>query len=174
MPIGNLELREADLLKEGSFDDIISGVDYVFHTASPFFSDPEDAQRDLVSLPLLCITLWASEPSNKSGAYAAKGILLSLLPPTSPFSQLLLPDCCKTTLPLQGLQCIVLPGLQVFCSFHSASCQLLHLISIAIIIFAGRSSAQGDQECPGCCHQIQGHCQEGGLDLFCSRFASSK
>ncbi|KAK9803315.1 hypothetical protein WJX73_000726 [Symbiochloris irregularis] len=45
---GNLELREADLLKEGSFDDAVAGADFVFHTASPFFNDPEDAQRDLV------------------------------------------------------------------------------------------------------------------------------
>jgi nucleoside-diphosphate-sugar epimerase len=33
---GRLSLHEADLLKEGSFDEIIQGVDYVFHTASPF------------------------------------------------------------------------------------------------------------------------------------------
>ena len=33
---GNLELHEADLLKEGSFDEVIEGADYVFHTASPF------------------------------------------------------------------------------------------------------------------------------------------
>jgi len=41
-----LKLYEADLLKVGSFDEVIAGADYVFHTASPFpvlgitFADP--------------------------------------------------------------------------------------------------------------------------------------
>ena len=30
---GHLELREADLLVDGSFDDIVKGSTYVFHTA---------------------------------------------------------------------------------------------------------------------------------------------
>lgn len=34
---GKLELHEADLLKEGSFDDAVKGAHLVFHTASPFF-----------------------------------------------------------------------------------------------------------------------------------------
>lgn len=34
---GNLTLHEADLLQEGSFDNVVKGSDYVFHTASPFF-----------------------------------------------------------------------------------------------------------------------------------------
>jgi saccharopine dehydrogenase-like NADP-dependent oxidoreductase len=33
---GKLTLHEADLLKEGSFDEVVKGADYVFHTASPF------------------------------------------------------------------------------------------------------------------------------------------
>lgn len=33
---GHLTLHEADLLKEGSFDEVVKGTDYVFHTASPF------------------------------------------------------------------------------------------------------------------------------------------
>lgn len=33
---GVLTLHEADLLKAGSFDDVIEGADYVFHTASPY------------------------------------------------------------------------------------------------------------------------------------------
>lgn len=45
---GTLELCEADLLKQGSFDKVIEGADYVFHTASPFFMKVEDPQRDLV------------------------------------------------------------------------------------------------------------------------------
>lgn len=34
---GKLTLHEADLLEEGSFDEVVRGADYVFHTASPFF-----------------------------------------------------------------------------------------------------------------------------------------
>ena len=34
---GKLELHEADLLKEGSFDAAVKGAHFVFHTASPFF-----------------------------------------------------------------------------------------------------------------------------------------
>ncbi|KAK9842312.1 hypothetical protein WJX81_005982 [Elliptochloris bilobata] len=45
---GKLELHEADLLKEGSFDAAVKGVHFVFHTASPFFRTVEDGQRDLV------------------------------------------------------------------------------------------------------------------------------
>ncbi|EIE25032.1 NAD(P)-binding protein [Coccomyxa subellipsoidea C-169] len=46
---GNLTLHEADLLEEGSFDEVVKGADYVFHTASPFFmGDSPDAQKDLV------------------------------------------------------------------------------------------------------------------------------
>jgi uncharacterized protein YbjT (DUF2867 family) len=33
---GKLTLHEADLLREGSFDEVIKGADIVFHTASPF------------------------------------------------------------------------------------------------------------------------------------------
>lgn len=45
---GTLTLFEADLLKEGSFDEAVRGADYVFHTASPFIREVVDAQRDLV------------------------------------------------------------------------------------------------------------------------------
>lgn len=41
---GTLELYEADLLNEGSFDKVTSGVDYVFHTASPFLREVGDPQ----------------------------------------------------------------------------------------------------------------------------------
>ena len=33
---GKLTLHEADLLKPGSFDEVVKGADFVFHTASPF------------------------------------------------------------------------------------------------------------------------------------------
>ncbi|KAK9810012.1 hypothetical protein WJX72_003318 [[Myrmecia] bisecta] len=46
---GQLSLHAADLLKEGSFDEVVQGARYVFHTASPFlrsgFTDP---QKELV------------------------------------------------------------------------------------------------------------------------------
>ena len=52
---GNLELHEADLLKEGSFDNVVKGADLLFHTASPFFTGAtDDPQRDLVLVVLYC------------------------------------------------------------------------------------------------------------------------
>ena len=45
---GKLSLHEADLLKDGSFDEIVKGADYVFHMASPFLSAWEDTQKELV------------------------------------------------------------------------------------------------------------------------------
>jgi nucleoside-diphosphate-sugar epimerase len=45
---GTLTLYEADLLKEGSFDEVVKGSDFVFHAASPFFNSPEDPQKELV------------------------------------------------------------------------------------------------------------------------------
>lgn len=39
---GSLELFEADLLKEGSFDAAVKGAKYVMHTASPFVSSWEN------------------------------------------------------------------------------------------------------------------------------------
>ncbi|KAK9842550.1 hypothetical protein WJX81_005642 [Elliptochloris bilobata] len=45
---GTLELHEADLLQEGSFDSVVQGARYVFHTASPFVIQVEDTQRDLI------------------------------------------------------------------------------------------------------------------------------
>ena len=43
-----LELVEADLLAEGSFDRAAAGCEYVMHTASPYVLDAKDPQRDLV------------------------------------------------------------------------------------------------------------------------------
>ncbi|MDA3845852.1 MAG: NAD-dependent epimerase/dehydratase family protein [Vallitaleaceae bacterium] len=46
---GKLVVYEADLLKEGSFDEAVSGADYVMHTASPFLlDDKNDPQKNLV------------------------------------------------------------------------------------------------------------------------------
>ena len=45
---GKLELFEADLLKAGDFDEVVRGADFVLHTASPFFTETSDPQKDLV------------------------------------------------------------------------------------------------------------------------------
>ncbi|KAK9812007.1 hypothetical protein WJX73_008070 [Symbiochloris irregularis] len=45
---GKLEFHEADLLKEGSFDEVVKGAYYVFHTASPYQLEIEDPENDLV------------------------------------------------------------------------------------------------------------------------------
>ena len=45
---GRLELLEADLLQEGSFDAAFQGCRYLFHVASPFFIDADDPQAQLV------------------------------------------------------------------------------------------------------------------------------
>ncbi|MTH53656.1 NAD-dependent epimerase/dehydratase family protein [Bacillus mangrovi] len=46
---GTLHVFEANLLREGSFDQAADGSEYVFHTASPFFiSGFRDAKKDLI------------------------------------------------------------------------------------------------------------------------------
>ena len=45
-----LQLQEADLLAEGSFDACVAGAQYVFHTASPFVtSGITDPQSQLIA-----------------------------------------------------------------------------------------------------------------------------
>lgn len=62
-----LQLYEADLLKEGSFDSVVDGCDGVFHTASPVslsVSDPQVRCSSLqnilvhISLNFDCIILY--------------------------------------------------------------------------------------------------------------------
>jgi len=43
-----LELARADLLEPGAFDEVVSGADFVLHTASPYVIDVKDPQKDLV------------------------------------------------------------------------------------------------------------------------------
>jgi len=43
-----VNLYEADLLKEGAFDEVVQGADFVFHTASPFHYKYTDAQKEIV------------------------------------------------------------------------------------------------------------------------------
>ncbi|WP_033320487.1 NAD-dependent epimerase/dehydratase family protein [Streptomyces yerevanensis] len=52
---GRLSLFEADLLREGSFDEAMSGCTVVFHAASPFFMPEKikDGRRDMVDPALL-------------------------------------------------------------------------------------------------------------------------
>ncbi len=45
---GKIEYFEANLLDEGSYTDAMAGCELVFHTASPFVIDVNDAQKELV------------------------------------------------------------------------------------------------------------------------------
>ena len=45
-----LHLFQADLLKPGSFDDVVEGCDGVFHTASPFFIHTDNPQVPKLSV----------------------------------------------------------------------------------------------------------------------------
>lgn len=45
---GKLEIWEADLLREGSFDEAVQGCDAIAHMASPFILNVKNAQTDLV------------------------------------------------------------------------------------------------------------------------------
>jgi len=61
-----VKLAEADLLKEGSFDDVVKGAEWVFHTASPFFLTTTNPQKDLVE-PALNGTLNVLRAVDKAG-----------------------------------------------------------------------------------------------------------
>ena len=50
---GTLELWEANLLKEGSFDAVAIGCDAIIHMASPFTLRFKDARKDLIDPALL-------------------------------------------------------------------------------------------------------------------------
>ncbi len=63
---GKLELWEADLLKEGSFDAAAKGCDAVFHMASPFTLRFKDAQKDLID-PALQGTKNVLNAASRSG-----------------------------------------------------------------------------------------------------------
>lgn len=45
---GNIKFFEADLLKDGSYDEPMQGCSIVFHTASPFISDVKNPQKELI------------------------------------------------------------------------------------------------------------------------------
>ena len=62
-----LELVQAELLTEGSYDEAIAGCEYVIHTASPYVLDVTDSQKDLVD-PALKGTLNVLQACGKSGS----------------------------------------------------------------------------------------------------------
>jgi len=61
-----LQLVEADLVKEGSYDEAVQGCDYVMHTASPFALSVKDPQTELVE-PAVKGTLNVFNACLKSG-----------------------------------------------------------------------------------------------------------
>ncbi|MFW5687521.1 MAG: SDR family oxidoreductase [Bacteroidota bacterium] len=63
---GKLEIWEANLLKEGSFDSPAKGADVVIHVASPFTLRFRDAQKDLLD-PALQGTRNVLNAATKSG-----------------------------------------------------------------------------------------------------------
>jgi nucleoside-diphosphate-sugar epimerase len=63
---GKLEIWEANLLKEGSFDKVTKGADAVVHVASPFTLRFRDAQKELLG-PALLGTRNVLSAATKSG-----------------------------------------------------------------------------------------------------------
>ncbi len=45
---GSIKYFKSDLLDEGSYDEAMAGCEVVYHTASPFFLEVKDPQKDLV------------------------------------------------------------------------------------------------------------------------------
>ncbi len=63
---GKLKVYEADLLKEGSFDEAAKGCEYLIHLASPFTLRFKDAQKELID-PALNGTRNVLSAATKSG-----------------------------------------------------------------------------------------------------------
>jgi len=62
-----LELMQAELLTEGSYDETIAGCEYIIHTASPYVLDVTDPQKDLVD-PALKGTMNVLQACAKAGS----------------------------------------------------------------------------------------------------------
>lgn len=62
---GKIVYFDADLLKEGSYDEAVKGCELIYHTASPFTLNVKDAQKDLVD-PALKGTRNVLNAANKS------------------------------------------------------------------------------------------------------------
>ena len=63
---GRLQVFEADLLTQHSFDEAVKDCQYAIHIASPFVTAPNDPQKDLVD-PALKGTLGFLESCHKAG-----------------------------------------------------------------------------------------------------------
>lgn len=74
-----LKLFKADLLVDGSFDDVINGVDGVFHTACPVFLPREGRQCDDIHASLIdpCIKGTLNVLSSCTKASSVKRIVLT-------------------------------------------------------------------------------------------------
>ena len=64
---GRLELVQAELLTEGSYDEAIAGCEYVIHAASPYVLHVTDPQKDLVD-PALKGTMNVLQACAKAGS----------------------------------------------------------------------------------------------------------
>lgn len=64
---GKLKFFEANLLKQGSYDEAMKGCELVFHTASPFINKVNNPQRDLVD-PAVNGTKNILESANKTAS----------------------------------------------------------------------------------------------------------
>jgi nucleoside-diphosphate-sugar epimerase len=64
---GKMEVWEADLMKEGSFDEAAKGADAIIHVASPFTLRIKDARRELID-PALNGTQNVLGAANRSGS----------------------------------------------------------------------------------------------------------
>ncbi len=62
---GEIKYFKANLLKEGSYDEAMSGCELVFHTASPFKLEVKDPQKDLIE-PALYGTRNVLETANRT------------------------------------------------------------------------------------------------------------
>ncbi len=71
---GKLEIYEADLLKEGTFDKAAKGADAIIHVASPFTLKFKDPVKDLID-PAVKGTVNVLNAANKSGS--VKKIILT-------------------------------------------------------------------------------------------------
>ena len=62
---GNIKFFKSDLLEEGSYAEAMKGCELVFHTASPFTSDFDDPQKELID-PAVKGTINVLKEANKT------------------------------------------------------------------------------------------------------------
>jgi len=84
--LSGIELVEADLLTDGSFDKAVEECEWIFHTACPFFTVPkEDPIKELVE-PSLKGTLNVLKSAEKSGT-VKRVVLTSSIAAVASFSK---------------------------------------------------------------------------------------